>query len=172
MNNNSSKMEMGMNIGGNIEIIGDNYNKEKGTILDMNNEAAKIFLSSREEEKQKEEQLYKQKEDAKDIAIHWYTSYIYKNEIKPWWMSIDIFGNNNDNDTRDLVIFDDQLPKNAVTTQQNLWQKQMFHIKQQEMIKAKSKENENENENNNVNDIDNDPLRRKQIDINRLGVVN
>eukprot|EP01084_Bolivina_argentea_P265860 450781_1 len=108
----------------------------------VNNEAAKTFLSFPEEEKQKEQQLYKHKEAAKDMT-RWYTPYIHKNEIQP-------FDNNDITLGRTLIIGDNE---NKIDR----------YIKSNVNNNINNSISDNNSGNKSINSIDNDYAAMKKL---------
>ena len=184
---------MGMPSHKSTMVMDDEYNPTgRATVLDTNNRAAQTIVASQEEERRREEErLNRQKSDVGPTS--WYTNFLYEPESRPWWLPIDPYDKNDQtaNDVKrpsmDLTTFDDQLPKNAVTSQRNLIKRQLYHAQQQQRISAMNLDAEKINSQNPVpeesvdthdeyHDNDHgdeymDPLKRKNVNIAGLGVI-
>ena len=71
-------MEMGMPSHKSTMVIDED--DRRGTVLDVNNPAAKSFVATQEEERRREEERFKREQEKSDLPTSWFTDFVYEPE--------------------------------------------------------------------------------------------
>ena len=85
-------MELGIPEYQDEEIMGDdNDNLRRETVLDINNEAAKSFVASQEEEKRREQDRLQREKEQHDLPNSWFNEYLYEPENRYVYASLFVY---------------------------------------------------------------------------------